>query len=270
MSPSQPKVASLSYPAPSAISISDSLLIEKVTEYVKRYMSHYDGSHDYNHILRVLGLARRIASSSPSPKSTSQPPTPPYDPLIITLSALLHDVGDKKYLQPGESAETMVEKVLLGFGADSQLAKKIQRVVSAVSYSSETKSPESRERVAGLVKEIPELGVVQDADRLDAIGSVGIGRTFTFGGAVGERELWKGREMLRAGERNGVGGGREEGRRGMGETIEHFTDKLEKLEGLMKTEVGRRLAAERTRRLKVFREWWAEEVGIAEEGLAMV
>jgi uncharacterized protein len=83
------------------------------------------------------------------------------------------------------------------------------------------------------VQEIPELGIVQDADRLDAIGAVGIGRTFTYGGAV----------------RNAVQKGR-----GLQETIEHFTDKLECLEGLMKTTEGRRLAMERTRRLKLFEE----------------
>ena len=228
------------------------MLVDKVTAYVKQYMSHYDGSHDFDHVLRVLGLARLIASAPPSqgPSSFSLPNTnaspPQYNPVIVTLSALLHDVGDKKYLKPGESADTMVYELLVSFGAPDSLAEKIQRVVSNVSFSAETKSVESREKVRRLVQEIPELGVVQDADRLDAIGSVGIGRTFTYGGAAGK-----------AGQKG----------RGMQETIEHFTDKLERLEGLMKTTEGRRLAAERTRRLKVFREWWGEEVRMAQEGL---
>ncbi|KAI9769402.1 MAG: hypothetical protein M1840_004104 [Geoglossum simile] len=232
--------------------VSDSMLVEKVTAYVKQYMSHYDGSHDFDHVLRVLGLARLIASFpspqvpsfSPLPKANASPPQ--YDPVIITLSALLHDVSDKKYLKPGDSADTMVYELLVSFGAPDSLAEKIQRVVSNVSFSTETKSAESQEKVRRLVQEIPELGVVQDADRLDAIGGVGIGRTFTYGGAAG-----------------GVG---RKGR-GMQETIEHFTDKLERLEGLMKTTEGRRLAAERTKRLKIFREWWGEEVRMAQEGL---
>ena len=218
-------------------------------------MSHYDGSHDFDHVLRVLGLARLIASfpspqvpssstSSPLPNSNASPPH--YNPVIITLSALLHDVGDKKYLKPGDSADTMVYELLVSFGAPDSLAEKIQRVVSNVSFSTETKSAESREKVRRLVQEIPELGVVQDADRLDAIGGVGIGRAFTYGGAAGK-----------VGQKG----------RGMQETIEHFTDKLECLEGLMKTTEGRRLAAERTRRLKLFREWWGEEVWMAQEGL---
>lgn len=79
---------------------------------------------------------------------------------------------------------------------------------------------------------------MQDADRLDALGAVGIGRAFTFGGARGNR--------------------------GMRGTVDHFQEKLERLEGMMKTDEGRRMARERTRRVKLFRDWWEEEVG--EEG----
>ena len=213
----------------------DSILVEKVTRYVKQYMSHYDASHDFDHVQRVLGLARLIASSTP--QNTNTKPSPSYNPLIITLSALLHDVGDKKYLKAGENASTMVYELLISFGASHSLSETIQKIVSNVSFSAETKSAESRENVKRVIEEIPELAVVQDADRLDAIGAVGIGRTFTYGGATGRKEG------------------------GMQETIQRFVDKLELLEGLMKTDEGRRLAGERTRRLKVFREWWTEETG---------
>lgn len=219
-------------------------------------MSHYDASHDFNHVKRVLGLARHIASAeslqitssgtSSPPQNTTRTPPPHYNPTIITLSALLHDVGDRKYLKAGENGETMVYGLLMSFGASTSLAETIQKVVSNVSFSKETKSAESRANVARLVQEIPELGVVQDADRLDAIGAVGIGRTFTYGGAAGTMD--------------------QEGR-SMQETIQHFIDKLERLEGLMKTAEGRRLAVERSRRLKLFREWWEEETDMAQEGL---
>jgi uncharacterized protein len=212
-------------------SSTESQLIAKVTAYVQQYMSHYDGSHDYAHIQRVLALARQIASASS---------TPAYDPLAITLSALLHDVGDKKYLKPGKDASTLVRDVLLGFNAPAELAGKVQTIVSAVSYSSEVKDPG---KVKDVLAQYPELAVVQDADRLDALGAVGIGRAFTYGGAAG-----------------GKGRGR-----GMGETMEHFTEKLERLEGMMKTEMGRGMARERTERLRVFRGWWEEEQSLAEE-----
>ncbi|RJE18913.1 HDc [Aspergillus sclerotialis] len=139
----------------------------------------------------------------------------------------------------------MVYDLLISFGAPHSLSETVQKIVNNVSFSAETKSAESRERVRKLVEEVPELGVVQDADRLDAIGAVGIGRTFTFGGAMEAKGTTKGKG------------------RGMQETIQHFVDKLELLEGLMKTAEGRRLAAERTRRLRLFREWWGEEIGVA-------
>jgi len=219
----------------------DSQLIAKVAAYVQHHMSHYDGSHDYAHIHRVLALARQIASSSsPSPSTTSpkSPSTTTYDPLTVALSALLHDVGDKKYLRPDEDASTLVQNVLLGFDAPEDLARKVQTIVSAISYSFEIKNPG---KVREVMAEYPELAVVQDADRLDALGAVGIGRAFTFGGAKGRN-------------------------RGMGETIEHFTEKLERLEGMMKTEVGKGMARERTERLRVFRAWWDEEVGVCAAG----
>jgi uncharacterized protein len=214
---------------------SESQLIAKVTAYVQQYMSHYDGSHDYAHIQRVLALTRQIASAST---------TQGYDALTITLSALLHDVGDKKYLQSGEDASTLVRDVLLRFNAPAELARKVQTIVSAVSYSSEVKDPATVKRV---LSQYPELAVVQDADRLDALGAVGIGRAFTYGGAAGGKAGGKGRG------------------RGMAETMEHFTEKLERLEGLMKTEVGRGMARERTERLRVFRDWWEEEQGLVGE-----
>lgn len=90
------------------------------------------------------------------------------------------------------------------------------------------------------LRQYPEIAIVQDADRLDALGAVGIGRAFTFGGA-------KGVHGMRV--------------KGMQSTVDHFEEKLEKLEGLMKTGEGRRLAAERTERVRAFRRWWEEEGG---------
>jgi uncharacterized protein len=205
-------------------------LISKVTAYVEEYMSAYDGSHDYNHIKRVTGLAHKIYT-----EVKAQADAPALDLQIVTLAALLHDVGDKKYLKDGQDGNTLVHATLLDFGAEEAVAAKVQTIVLGVSYSSEIKNPAS---VQELIQKYPELAIVQDADRLDAIGAVGIGRTFTFGGAKGARN--------------------------MGETIQHFDDKLERLEGMMKTEPGKRMARERTERLKVFKQWWEEEQTEAE------
>jgi uncharacterized protein len=118
---------------------------------------------------------------------------------------------------------------LRSMGASDALAEKIQTICLGVSYSSEIKNPS---RVLELISEHPELAVVQDADRLDAIGAVGIGRTFAFGGAKN---------------------------RPMEETMRHFDEKLVLLEGMMKTDTGRRMAKERTDRLRLMQEWWDAE-----------
>jgi uncharacterized protein len=196
----------------------DESLISKVKDYVKAYMANYDPSHDYNHIRRVVHLAHRIQAETPG---TSRD--------IVTLSALLHDVGDKKYLKPGEDSSRLVFDVLCSMDASDALAEKVQAICLGVSYSSEIKDPS---RVVELIKEHPELAVVQDADRLDAIGAVGIGRTFTFGGAKNQP---------------------------MEKTMAHFDEKLVLLEGMMKTETGKQLAKERTDRLRLMQEWWVAE-----------
>ncbi|KAF6826939.1 HD domain-containing protein [Colletotrichum musicola] len=198
-------------------------LVSKVTSYVEAYMAKYDPSHDFAHIKRVLSLAHRIhAASSPAT----------LDKHVITLAALLHDVGDKKYLKPGEDASTLVSSILRSLGADEALADRVQAICLGVSYSSEIKDPA---RVTALIEKYPELAVVQDADRLDAIGAVGVGRCFTFGGAKGARS--------------------------MDDSIVHFQEKLVKLEGMMKTDAGREMARERTRRILTFMEWWQDEAG---------
>ncbi len=198
----------------------DEALIARVTDYVKEYMSHYDSSHDFNHITRVLRLAQHIQSHTPH---TSRP--------IVTLAALLHDVGDKKYLRPGEDASRLVHATLRSCGAGDALAEKVQAICLGVSYSGEVRDPG---KVMALIEAHPELAVVQDADRLDAIGAVGIGRTFAFGAA-------KGRDLE--------------------DTIRHFEDKLLKLEGMMKTPTARALARERSERIRKMHEWWLLETG---------
>ena len=203
----------------------DSALYKGVYSYVEEYMSRYDMSHDFNHISRVLSFAKRILESEQEHSSKA------YDQQAILLGALLHDVGDKKYLQPGEVAETMITEVLRKNGCPPRLMSKVALIVEHVSFSSEIKRPQL---VKAMVNAHPELGIVQDADRLDAIGAVGIARCFAFGGAKASG-------------------------RGLHGCIEHFTEKLENLEGMMKTETGRRLAEERTRRLQEFRGWWDEE-----------
>lgn len=204
-------------------------LIQAVTTYVKSYMSNYDASHDWSHIERVVGLSHYIYSKSANKDS--------LDLRTIHLAALLHDVGDKKYLKHSEDPTTLIFSLLTSLSCPSDLASKIQLICLNVSYSTETKNPANPGFITSLIQEHPELAVVQDADRLDAVGAVGLGRMFTFGGAKTGRD--------------------------MDGSMEHVNEKLVRLVDLAKTEVGRELMRERTERLRVFQGWWREEVGFA-------
>lgn len=203
-----------------------SSLYQGVYRYVENYMSRYDMSHDFNHILRVLALAKHILA-----KELAANPWKKLHKQAIILAALLHDVGDKKYAKPGDNIEQAVEQLLQKHGCPPRFVAKVALIVEHVSYSNEVKRPQLVKAILGAH---PELAIVQDADRLDAIGSIGIARVFSFGAAKAPD-------------------------RGMRGCIDHFSDKLEKIEGMMKTETGRQLAKERTERLKIFRRWWDEE-----------
>ncbi|KAL3461060.1 hypothetical protein BJX64DRAFT_289625 [Aspergillus heterothallicus] len=220
---------------------SPAALIASIEAFVVECMKDYDPSHNPAHIRRVVALALRILKSEREAAETETV----YDNLTVHLAALLHDISDRKYLPKNSDssipADKLVEHVLLEHGANATLASRVQTIVSHVSYTTETKDPK---RVRKLIDDegYAELAIVQDADRLDAIGAVGIGRCFTFLGA-------KGRDMLKEGETWE-----------MENSIRHFGEKLEKLEGMMKTKTGRRIARVRTERLVAFRSWWVEEM----------
>ena len=192
-------------------------------------MNNYDASHDYTHIQRVLNLAKEIEARENSYDSTVR-----YNSDIITLASLLHDVGDRKYLKAGEDGETMVERLLLRFKADAALASEVQAIVNHVSYTKEVKDPS---KVLAFLSQHRELAVVQDADRLDSIGAHGIARFFIYHANKGDT---------------------------LDQSMTYFRERLENLEGLMKTRTGREMAAERTRTVKEYRSCYEKEAKLEE------
>ena len=210
------------------LSSEEAEIVRKVVVYTEKYFQDpkFDASHDFHHVLRVTALAIKILESELR-KSGS------LNPLTVVIGALMHDIDDKKY-RSDNNASPLAQAELLRIGMEEHRARKIQTLIDGVSYSSEIKNPQ---RVRDLLITIPELGIVQDADRLDAIGAVGIGRCFAYGAAKTSRDL--------------------EG------TMTHFDDKLVKLEGMMKTETGRRLGQEYSARLKQFQSWWKAETEFA-------
>lgn len=204
-------------------------LLCSVIQFVQQYMSQNDASHNFEHIQRVVGLSKHIYLHSPDAFRAQ------LDLRAVFLSALLHDVGDRKYLRAGEDPHTVVATLLTNhLGCPRDLAQRVQAVCAGVSYSAEVRDPAG---TRALVARYPELAVVQDADRLDSIGAIGLGRCFTFGGARTASASLE-------------------------EAMGQVETRLLRVEGMMKTEVGRKLARERTRRLRTFRDWWREEEGL--------
>lgn len=216
--------------------------------FAREWMSHADASHDFQHILRVFNLAMKILDAEHQTH-----PERKYNEKVVSYSAILHDIGDSKYLpekkpensEPAHkfhsllqrhglestSSHEIVFRWLTNCGLERQVAAQVQNICKCVSYSYERKNPKI---VQCMLEEHPELAIVQDADRLDAIGAIGIGRTFTYTGAK---------------KREG----------GMEGTLQHFYEKLLNIQDMMKTETGRRMAWERTERMKMFLSWWKEE-----------
>ncbi|OAX84680.1 hypothetical protein ACJ72_00946 [Emergomyces africanus] len=230
------------------------MLIARMTTYMTQCMRNHDPSHNPRHVHRVVQLAHTLLASELERQSQSpSTATTTYDDTVITLAALLHDIGDRKYLPPrptttasdnnGCASNNAIYDTLLSNGADPVLAARVQKVVSHVSFSTEMKDPDVVRRL--ITEEgYPELAIVQDADRLDALGAVGIARCFTYLGAKG-----RGEGNVEA----------EEGSWELDDAIGHFGGKLERLEGMMKTESGRAMARVRTERLREFKRWWVQE-----------
>ena len=225
-------------------------LIRQATLFSKSYMSSpkFDASHNFNHILSVVALSLSILSNEQAKRERDGRPL--LNRTVVILGALLHDVDDKKYASggggtfgeikmtnnsymDGPSKDHDIFDLMLSWGSGEEMASIVSRLCSGTSYTVETSQPAAV--TADLIAKIPELAIVQDADRLDAIGAVGIGRCFLFGGAK---------------------------TRSMGDCIGHFLEKLFKLERMMKTETGREMAGVRTLRLREFMRWWKEETGL--------
>ncbi|KIX03595.1 uncharacterized protein Z518_07148 [Rhinocladiella mackenziei CBS 650.93] len=205
-------------------------IVQQIHDFTEEYFRNprFDASHDFDHVKRVVNNALVILKKEEEDRKRKV--LPALNPLSVILGALLHDVEDKKYMST-DNKESPLKRAIIDAGMSEDYAVQMQMLVNGVSFSSEVKDPP---RVRHLIEIIPELAIVQDADRLDAIGAIGIGRCFTFGGAKGSQRL--------------------------DNSIQHFEDKLLKLEGMMKTETGKAMAQVRSSRIHEFMAWWQDEV----------
>ena len=187
--------------------------ISKCKELVITIYNNMDASHDYQHIERVYKNAETILQSEPQ-----------ADALIVRLAVLLHDVSDAKYAQTKEAEERILQKLDL---TDEQ-RQHIRDIIASVSFNGGNE----------LQAKTIEAKIVRDADRLDAIGAIGIARTFAYGGAKG-RKLYDDAEEARANMSV------QEYRTKSTASVTHFYEKLLLLKDLMVTEKGKQMAEER-------------------------
>lgn len=176
-------------------------ILKTTQKFIKIEFSGEGTGHDYFHIERVVNIAKQIAKEENT------------DLFLVELSAWLHDVGDYKLHDGIDQSEKLISEFLKSQNASEELIQKVNEIVSQVSFSK------------GNEAQSLEAKIVQDADRLDAIGAIGIARVFAFGGNK-QRELWN----LENPELT---------------SIQHFYDKLLKLKDLMNTHSARRIAEER-------------------------
>lgn len=183
---------------------------------VRKYLGNDTTGHDSLHIERVVALAKYLAKFEDD-----------VNLFVIELAALLHDIEDVKLNHAGSG---VVQRFLDENDIPIDERNQIIDIIDNLSYSSTLK---------GKIERTKEGQIVQDADRLDALGAIGIARTFAFGGAKGR--MIEGSESA---------------------TLHHFEEKLLKLEGLMNTREGKRLARKRTEYIQNFLKQYDSEKNI--------
>ena len=186
-------------------------IIENAIDYIQELFQTNAGGHDAEHTMRVYRNTLLIAEKEPD-----------CDKQIAVLAALLHDADDHKLFDTEDyaNARTFLKEQQV----PQKMIDRICGVIAAVSFSQNQ----------GRFPDTIEGKVVQDADRLDALGAVGVARTFAYGGEHG---------------------------RPMQESIQHFYDKLLRLKDLMNTETGKQLAGKRHAFLENFLKEYLEETG---------
>lgn len=211
-------------------------LIENTIRFVKERLEGIESGHDWFHTERVWKLSRLIAA------------TEECNLTVVELSALLHDVADAKFHNGDENLALVVARDFLEKqNVDEGLVEQVLFIIQKISFKNRGEAPEV----------LPiELKIVQDADRLDAIGAIGIARTFNFGG-------YKNNLMYHPDIQPNVAMTKEEYKLYNGTTINHFYEKLLLLKDLMNTQKGKELAERRHHFMEMFleefyREWNVE------------
>ena len=197
-------------------------LIKQAQIYVRDKFEYEFSGHDYFHTLRVFKMATRIAQNEGAELE------------VVQLSALLHDVDDRKISPETYQTQSNARNFLSSNGVDDETIDNICKIIREISFGSNDAVPTSLEGQC-----------VQDADRLDAIGAIGIARAFAYGGNHN-------RHMYHPDIKPNLNMTKEEYRNSESTTINHFYEKLFKLSALMTTKTAIEIAKEREAYMQEF------------------
>ena len=200
-------------------------LINKTIAFVKEKLNDAEGGHDWFHIERVYKNALLIAKDTDC------------DLVVVQLGALLHDIADSKFHKGDETIGPKTARLFLeSENVSEDIIQHVVNIIENISY----KGGNFEKKFSSL-----ELDVVQDADRLDAIGAIGVARAFNYGG-------FKNRALYNPEIAPATNMTKEEYKKNNAPTINHFYEKLLLLKDKMNTETGKQIASERHRFMEFF------------------
>jgi uncharacterized protein len=206
--------------------------IDQTVKFVKETLKDAEGGHDWWHIYRVWKTARSIAQEEK------------VDSFVVELAALLHDIADSKFNDGDEEVGPLkATAALTSFSVDPSIIEHVILIIRNMSFKASLGKVDFCSN---------ELRVVQDADRLDAIGAIGIARAFSYGG-------FKGREFYNPEIPPNANMSKDEYKKSSAPTINHFYEKLLLLKDKMNTKSGKRLAEERHEFMKQYLEQFYDE-----------
>ena len=198
---------------------SNDAVIEKTISFVKETLANAEGGHNWYHIERVWNMARYIREKEGN-----------GDLLTIELAALLHDISDAKFNGGDEEKGSQIAfNFLIKNGVTTDVAEHIQTIVKYVSF----KGGFPQDRINSI-----EFRIIQDADRLDAIGAIGIARAFNYGGFKNRPIHDPSLPLQEYADSKAY-------HKSNAPTINHFYEKLLLLKDLMNTDTGKSIGRER-------------------------
>lgn len=203
----------------------NSEIIENTKYFVKKTLKNAEGGHDWFHIQRVYRNSLLILQNENA------------DELIVSLGALLHDIADYKFHNGDESiGPKIASEFLKSQNVSQDVIDQVVKIVENISYKGGNEKQTFKSK---------ELDIIQDADRLDALGAIGIARTFNYGG-------FKGRVLYDPSVKPNLNMTKEEYKASPAPTINHFYEKLLLLKDRMNTNTGKSLAEGRHRYMQDF------------------